>query len=297
MDNMDTNDLLLQSSDEEKGKKDVDNVKTKVSLQDTLFYTDALSENNINDIITTQRPELFVLFGLNDVGKTTFVGSLYHQLRIKGNMAEFEFVDSDTFAGLERRVFLRKCSKDGRSDTNRTTRSENPFLTLHMEHKITGRRLIVLSDRAGERYYISKNEELVKDKTIKYANRLLLFINAEELSGRPYSNMKDEFKMLLHRLKEKDMLPFNATKYIIFNKYDKVGDPENHILKDHEQEIINIIDEIFENEGIPQYRINSKDLDQNKELEELFSIIIKPLKTRDTDLALDWVNASIKNNK
>ena len=53
-----------------------------------------------------------------------------------------------------------------------------------MEHETTNeKRLIVLSDRAGERYrdYISKDEELLKDKTIKYADRILLFINAERI--------------------------------------------------------------------------------------------------------------------
>lgn len=253
-----------------------------------------------NNIITNQKPELIVLFGLNDLGKTTFVGSLYHLLRVSGKMADYKFVNSDTFAGFERRVFLRKCSKDGRSNTNRTLRSENPFLTLHMEHETTNeKRLIVLSDRAGERYrdYISKDEELLKDKTIKYADRILLFINAEELVGRSYSNMKDELKTLLRRLKEKDMLPLFATKYIIFNKYDKVVDIENQKFKEHKQEVVELIEDMFEVRDIPQHCINSKNLDGNVELEKLFCMLIQPLDLKKVDSALDWVKTSIKNNK
>ena len=300
MENQDANNLLLNTPKEIKSSPTKENIEQLVSMKETLFYTDALNEANINSIITDQKPELIVLFGLNDLGKTTFVGSLYHLLRVNGEMNEYKFVNSDTFAGFERRVFLRKCSKDGRSNTNRTLRAENPFLTLHMEHNTTKeKRIIVLSDRAGERYrdYISKDEELLKDKTIKQADRILLFVNPEELKGRSYSNMKDELRTLLRRLKEKDMLPMSATKYIIFNKYDKVVDVENQQFKEHKLEIIALIEEMFEAKEISQHCINSKNLETNTELEELFCMLVQPLSTTKVDLTLDWVKTAIKNSK
>ena len=298
MDNQDTNDLLLGTPKEVKNPTKENITEQLATMKETQFYTDAINEANINSIITDHKPELIVLFGLNDLGKTTFVGSFYHLLRVNGEMDDYEFINSDTFAGFERRVFLRKCSKDGRSNINRTLRSENPFLTLHMRHKITKKkRLIVLSDRAGERYrdYISKDEELLKDKAIKYADRILLFVNAEELMGRSYSNMKDEFRTLLRMLKEKSMLPLNAEKYIIFNKYDKIKDAENQTFKRHKQEIIALFEEMFGSNGIPHYCINSKNLDSNDELEKLFCTLIKPLDTKKADPALDWVEVAIKN--
>jgi hypothetical protein len=300
MDNQDTNDLLLGASKEIKNPTKENIIEQLATVKETQFYTDALNEANINSIITDQKPELIVLFGLNDLGKTTFVGSFYHLLRVDGKMGDYEFVNSDTFAGFERRVFLRKCSKDGRSNINRTLRSENPFLTLHMKHKTTKeKRLIVLSDRAGERYrdYISKDEELLKDKAIKYADRILLFVNAEELTGRTYSNMKDELRTLLRRLKEKSMLPMFATKYIIFNKYDKIADAENPSFKEHKQEIVALFEEMFEAKGISQHCINSKNLDTNIKLEKLFCILIQPLNTKKADPVLDWVKTAIKSNK
>ncbi|KAA6332731.1 hypothetical protein EZS27_018790 [termite gut metagenome] len=300
MDNQDTNDLLLDTPKEQKSPAKENVIEPLVAVKETPFYTDALSEANINSIITDQKPELIVLFGLNDLGKTTFVSSLYHLLRVNGEMADYEFVNSDTFAGFERRLFLRKCSKDGRSNTNRTLRAENPFLTLHMEHKTTReKRLIVLSDRAGERYrdYISKDEELLKDKTIKHADRILLFVNAEELMGRSYSNMKDELRTLLRRLKEKDMLPIFATKYIIFNKYDKVTDVENQQFKEHKLEIVTLVEEMVEEKDISQHCINSKNLEANMGLRELFHTLIQPVKAKKADPALDWVKTAIKSNK
>lgn len=300
MDNQDTNDLLLDAPKDIKSSTKDNIIEPMITMKETPFYTDALNEANINSIITDQKPELIVLFGLNDLGKTTFVGSLYHLLRVRGEMGNYEFINSDTFAGFERRVFLRKCSKDGRSNTNRTLRAENPFLTLHMEHKNTKeKRLIVLSDRAGERYrdYISKDEELLKDKTIKYADRILLFINAEELMGRTYSNMKDELKTLLRRLKEKNMLPMSAVKYIIFNKIDKVKDLENKQFKEHKQEIVSLVEDLFEIKDICQHCIDSKGLDDNLDLEKLFCILIQPLEEKKADPSLDWVRTAIKNNK
>lgn len=300
MDNQDTNDLLLNTPKEQKNPTKENVVDSLIVPKETPFYTDALNEININSIITDQKPELIVLFGLNDLGKTTFVGSLYHLLRVNGEMADYKFANSDTFAGFERRVFLRKCSKDGRSNTNRTLRSENPFLSLHMIHNTTRqKRFIVLSDRAGERYrdYISKDEELLKDKTIKHANRILLFVNAEELMGRSYSNMKDELRTLLRRLKEKEMLPMCATKYIIFNKYDKVLNTEDQQFKEHKQEIVALFEEMFETKEISQHCINSKSLDDNIELEKIFHSLIQPLNAKKVDPSLDWVKTAIKRNK
>ena len=119
----------------------------------------------------------------------------------------------------------------------------------------------------------------------------------KELVGRSYSNMKDELKTLLRRLKEKDMLPLFATKYIIFNKYDKVVDIENQKFKEHKQEVVELIEDMFEVRDIPQHCINSKNLDGNVELEKLFCMLIQPLDLKKVDSALDWVKTSIKNNK
>lgn len=72
--------------------------------------------------------------------------------------------------------------------------------------------------------------------------------------------MKDEVRTLFRRLKEKNMLPMSSKKYIIFNKYDKVIDVENVIFKRHKQEIVDLIENMFEEKNISQYCINSKSL-------------------------------------
>ena len=73
MDNQDTNELLLDSPKEAKSPTKENIIEQLVTMKETTFYTDALNEVNINNIITNQKPELIVLFGLNDLGKTTSV--------------------------------------------------------------------------------------------------------------------------------------------------------------------------------------------------------------------------------
>ena len=74
MDNQDTNELLLDNPKEAKSPTKENIIEQLAAMKETPFYTDALNEVNINNIITNQKPELIVLFGLNDLGKTTFVG-------------------------------------------------------------------------------------------------------------------------------------------------------------------------------------------------------------------------------
>lgn len=175
MDNQDTNELLLDSPKEAKSPTKENIIEQLVTMKETTFYTDALNEVNINNIITNQKPELIVLFGLNDLGKTTFVGSLYHLLRVSGKMADYKFVNSDTFAGFERRVFLRKCSKDGRSNTNRTLRSENPFLTLHMEHETTNENVLLCYLIEPENAIVTIYPRMKNFLKIKRSNMLIAF--------------------------------------------------------------------------------------------------------------------------
>lgn len=69
MNKQNTNDLLLDSPQKVENTSEENTIEQLASLEETPFYTDALNETNINNIISDQRPELIVLFGLNDLGK------------------------------------------------------------------------------------------------------------------------------------------------------------------------------------------------------------------------------------
>jgi GTPase SAR1 family protein len=293
-DKVDINDLLLQGSDD----KQQEPKERKEEALDAHFYTDALSENEVNNIIVDQRPELITMLGLNGVGKTTFIGSLYHILRSDGELGDYDFFDSDTLAGFEKKIFLRKANKEGVSKTQRTFVNENQFLTLYLQNKNNKKKhCIVLSDKAGELYrsYISDVSKLQNENTLLYSDKILIFINSSLLIGTKYITMYDDLKSLYKRLNDNSLLPINAKKYIIFNQYDKVTDQVgNKIFKDHKKETTSLVEEAFGEKNIKEFCINSKKID-GEELTKLFIELLSPIDTTVNIEGLDWVKEGLKN--
>ena len=91
----------------EEGTVNVDNGFTPSIPDNSQFYCDAMNDGNINMVLNNVKPELIVLLGFSDYGKSTFVGSLYHYLLKTGSIDGYELYDSDTFSGFERRFYLR----------------------------------------------------------------------------------------------------------------------------------------------------------------------------------------------
>lgn len=265
------------------------------SLSNSSYYLDALNETEVNKLVKNIRPELIVLVGLNDFGKSTFSGSLYHLLRTRGRLRDYIFVDSETFVGWERRVFLRSLENDGPSTTKRTIRGESNFLHLKMQNANTHDYFeTVFSDSSGEVYrdYISNDELIEMDRTIAQADKLLLFIDSCKLYGRNYRSLKDDYLSLLHRLKEKGKLPNQALIYLVFNKID-LKDKAYSGKNDHEQAIETIIQEAFDGKEISVISINSKSLDNNQQLEDFFATILTPIVSQQNIVDIDWVNSDI----
>lgn len=260
------------------------------------FYSDALDEADVNKLVKNSRPELIVLLGLNDFGKSTFVGSLYHLLRSKGSLGNMEFYDSETFVGFEKRVYLRRLEYDGPSTTKRTIRGENSFLHLSLRKQGTDSFYdVVISDRSGEDYrdYISKDALILGDRAISQADKLLLFVDSTKLYGRDYRSMYDDLTSLIHRLKEKDKLPIHAIVYVVFNKLD-LQPEEYKDKKAHENEIVQMVQEAFGEVMVNQISLDSKSLDGNKHLENFFITILQPNENQGDEVDLDWVNNEIE---
>lgn len=289
------NAALLEGDEEAKtasAKQVSETQNVEQNVQNT-FFSDALGELEVNKLVKDSRPELIVLLGLNDFGKSTFVGSLYHLLRSKGCLGDIAFYDSETYVGFEKRVYLRRVESTGPSTTKRTIRGENSFLHLRLQKK----KLlydVVLSDCSGEDYrdYISKDDLIEKDRTIKQADKLLLFVDSSKLYGRSYSSMFDEIKSLMHRLKAKDKLPQHATVYVVFNKIDLKAEKDKDKCE-HEDKIVQMIQESFGLQEVKHVKINSKSLDENSELEDFFIKILQPSMEETYVHELDWVNNDI----
>lgn len=286
------NAALLEGDDEvitASAKQVSETQNVEQNVQNT-FFTDALGELEVNKLVKDSRPELIVLLGLNDFGKSTFVGSLYHLLRSKGYLGDIDFYDSETYVGFEKRVYLRRVESTGSSTTKRTIRGENSFLHLRLRKK-TVLYDVVISDRSGEDYrdYISKDELILKDKAIKQADKLLVFVDSSRLYGRFYSSMYDDLQSLMHRLKDKNKLPQHAVVYVIFNKIDLKAEKDKDRCE-HEDKIRQMIQETFGGQKVNPVRLNSKSLDNNADLENFFTMILQPNGEQKNVSELDWVN-------
>lgn len=66
-----------------------------------------MTDENINDILGDYNTHLVTLVGFSEVGKSTFVASLYHEFMCTGEIDGYKFIDSDTYVGFERRAYIR----------------------------------------------------------------------------------------------------------------------------------------------------------------------------------------------
>lgn len=269
------------------------------------FIYDALKENEIDGIIGSSRPELVVLVGLEDYGKSTFVGSLYHVLRRENSYDGQMFVDSDTFAGFEQKVFLRKCNVEGRSGQKRTGVNDPFLLTLELQDEKTNqKRKIVLSDRSGETYhlYLSNDDVLKNDRSISRADRILFFMDSSALIGRDYVTHHDNYAMLLKRMKNAGLISDEAYIAAVFSKIDKVADADKAKFGKRQSAMIDVLKSVLGRVDAT-YKIDSKNLtasdeeDGNKtQLWDLMTLIVKPIPSKKNSLCA-WGDMEIKKAK
>lgn len=92
--------------------ENVDNGYMPQIPETSQFYCDAMNDENINMVLNNVRPELIILLGFEDYGKSTLVGSIYNYLLNTGSIEGYDLYDSDTFAGFERRFYLRNIKND-----------------------------------------------------------------------------------------------------------------------------------------------------------------------------------------
>lgn len=270
---------------------------------ETVYWNEAYTDENIESIEYNEKPELITLLGFSEYGKSTFTGSLYQILRTNESFADYSFVDSETLVGFERRVFLRKVNNEGKSEVKRTIRKKGSLLDIKLKNKTDNSvRRILLSDGAGEVYNecISKDATVIEQKAIKYANRLLVFVNCEEFSD-PTKPWKDSLKTLLERFSRNDMLPINAKIYLVVNKYDKIARLEKNKVEEYIEEIFHIVSDYLTIYKKDIYRIVSTGLNIEKEDEGLTNLItslLSPINRNENRYnELDWLATATKNIK
>lgn len=73
---------------------------------------------------------MITLVGFSEVGKSSFVASLYHKFMANGEVNGSKIVYSDTFVGFEKRAYVRNEAFKTIKRNARTTMTEGQFLTL-----------------------------------------------------------------------------------------------------------------------------------------------------------------------
>ncbi|MBO6030465.1 MAG: hypothetical protein J6Q22_03245 [Prevotella sp.] len=265
-----------------------------------LFFCDAKNQSQMNDFVKATRPKLVALMGFEGYGKSTFIGSLY-QLLIQNEVYQgYTFVDSETYVGFERRVFLRRVNKDNVSDTKRNVLGDNDILDLQLRSDRGVIHRVLVSDKAGETYrqYISSDEEAGKDIVLSNADIVLFFVDAEADSQKlaEHNLIMEKYESVLTRLVKQQKIGSETEYYMVFTKIDKVvGEDRRMKLVDRKNKICGKFAELIGSDPLAVYEVNSHDID-DASLNTVFGQIIAPRNKTSFQPELDWVKMEIEKN-
>jgi hypothetical protein len=193
------------------------------SVLTSRYYCDALNDESINNVLGGTESRLITLVGFSEVGKSSFVASLYHKFMANGEVNGSKIVDSDTFVGFEKRAYVRNEAFKTIKRNARTTMPEGQFLTLTLSKNGKKKKLIV-SDNAGEKYkntYVDNQAEVNKDKGLVNTRHIIFFIDCSVLNDDDeYMDFYDKFQLLLSRMSTAGVFDVQKTYDIIYNKVD-----------------------------------------------------------------------------
>lgn len=290
------------------------------TVVESIYRYDALRDEDVNGFSSDSRPTLVTLFGISECGKTTFVGSLFAILCRHPQLLNSTFIDSDTLTGFQRRVHNRYLSEKGHSEQPRTPRRAGSILNIVLgdEHG-NNQRMVVFSDLSGEVYNdaASNDDVVLQQKAVKYADKLVIFVDAEKLLPTKNNAYKASFQSLITRFNGKDMFTSETEYFLVFNKVDLVknvidkateGIEDENEQKKKSDEIINrwelckqsVLEIVRPFITVPAdniYEICSKGIEygnEDKRLIELFNRLISGKKPVSLAPEYNWIQKLVK---
>ena len=270
---------------------------TKGNESGQSMYCDAKGQQDLNEFVDSEKPKLVALVGFANYGKSTFIGALYQQLIAKLNYKGYAFVDSETYVGFERRVFLRRVNGEDISDTKRNILKENDILHLMLRSVKGHSHQVLISDKAGETYarYSSSDEEIGRDIVLENADLVVMFVDAEAGSNSlaEHNLIVERYESMLMRLKSQKKLSADTSYVVVFTKADKVTTAERKKkLADRKTLLCNKFTEVLGSDPIDVYEVNSKSLD-DEALNNVFERILSPKPQEEGPKEIDWVKTEI----
>ena len=270
---------------------------TKGNENGQSMYCDAKGQQDLNEFVDSEKPKLVALVGFANYGKSTFIGALYQQLIEKLNYKGYAFVDSETYVGFERRVFLRRVNGEDISDTKRNILKENDILHLMLRSEKGHSHQVLISDKAGETYarYSSSDEEIGRDIVLENADLVVMFVDAEagSKSLAEHNMIVERYESMLTRLKSQKKLSADTSYVVVFTKADKVTTAERKKkLADRKTLLCNKFTEVLGSNPIDVYEVNSKSLD-DEALNHVFERILSPKPQEEGPKEIDWVKTEI----
>lgn len=285
----------LSSSATERTGKELEKAAKQQGLTPTSFFNDSLNDSSINNIITCGI-HFLALIGFANVGKSTFVASLYHKLMCEGCINDYDFIDSDTFVGFERRAHVRNAKIKSANRNARTSQQEGHLLSLEFVNKLKQHRKLVLSDRSGETYqtsYVNSINSVRADKALINCRHIVFFINAETLiDDGEYLAFDDKFDILLKQFKTAGVLDNSKQIDIIFNKIDKVvSDEDRKLFSENSKEIIEKIESCHGSKIMKKFEITSNRMTNNEDLNKVFKYFVECcfIEDQEQNKKVDWV--------
>lgn len=288
-------DNSLKSTALDKAGKDLEISAEHETLPLSSFYNDALDDNLINNVITCGI-HFIALIGFANVGKSTFVASLYHKVMCEGVLSDYDFIDSDTFTGFERRAHVRNAKLKSSNRNIRTSQQEGHLLSLEFVNKEGLHRKLVISDRSGETYqtnYVNSVNSVKSDKSLINCKHLIFFIDAETLIDEgEYLDFEDNFDTLLRQLTSANVITNNKQFDIIFNKYDKVdSDVKKREFEKKSKDIVDLIERYCQTKIDKKFIITSNRMNDNEPLNKVFRYIVDCcfIRKQIVNKRVDWV--------
>lgn len=277
-----------------------ENVQQKPSINSEDFYSDALTEQTINNIADGKRFVVVALVGFAKYGKTTFVSSLYYQFLSNVEFCDHIMYDSDTYVGFEKRLLIRTTKTPLDENQKRTLKGENSLVSMTLKPKDGDAFKFVISDKSGEDYQDFSLEagDAKDNKILSVANQILLFVDSNILLNK-VSNVNFHYRGLLDELAKSDLIKPSTALRIVFNKIDEVPEDETTIIKFEglKTEFEKMLKGYFPNNTILKSQIDSTGAsDGFKSIKELCQALLA-LNTYEGDKAkemLDWVKKEME---